>query len=347
MKRLICLFLVLLMLPCFTAFAEEEEYEDYSDEEIIGVRYGDGEVIYFGGIDTFKNEDYSGREEQLEKILQKANYICVYGKSSEISNEELAKYIGNDNDAYYFWFSDYVHPQKPFYNQFYNVYIYRPSYNAFKQGVDEQKMGLHTVDEINDGAVIVDYATEYTLSKYGKVIDEVNDKIPVWWDTGYLQIESPIDCKIRLLHGMENAYYEFYVRANEPFLVKVKAGGYMVTEINDVPIDEYEEELKFTNNFQVQKKHTEFEPYVMELEKCVEKYEIKSIDLEEQKKKDEEAYVDINIYEDVKKEKTEVGYDTEEEKEMRWSLIFLGGFGVIILGCFVAYHILKKKYRGD
>ena len=348
MKKTISLILILLTVICFAQTANA------ADEMQLPHKYGkDGRWVYSGGVNTFAGLTFDKTTSdcrKLENMLKTYGYICVYGQGQQISDEEYNKYL-HDN-PYNIGFEDFAQKNtndrfEVYYQRFFKVYLSKLSYEDYKKGIDQNGYPPdRAIDELRDSYVVVDYAMEYSMSKYGKVIDEINDRIPVWWNTGYLLIKSPIDVKITAYHIMESCYYEFYVKAKEPYLVKVKLGAYVITELNGKSIDENEEFLPFTNNVNIDHiNNDKSHPYELKLEKVIKERDIPTINLEETIEKDkidkEKAYE--NLYAEVSKETTIIDSDYEENQKTKWSLIITGIMVFICILCIIAYRVMKKK----
>lgn len=314
-----------------------------------------GNWIRTGGVNSFcgvRVEDTQEECEKLEEKIKKYDYVCVWGEHSEISQEEYDKYIKDDpyglGIAYYMR-DNTGNPKEVYYKRFVNVYLYRPSYEDYKAGIDDNGVVMSwTLMELRDSKVIINYGLPYSKSKVGKIIDEVNDRIPVWWDTGYLLIKSPKDVKILAYHGQESCYYQFYVKRGEPYLVKLKSGGYKLMEVNGVAVEDQEEFLPFKNNIEiVPKTCTEFEPYELDLEEYIKERDVPSINLEETIEKDntEKEIAYENLYEDVEKEKTKVGYKSEEDKKKFWSFVAAGIMLLLLAVAVVIYYIRNKNAK--
>lgn len=350
------LLLSVTMAVTMTVSAAELTTEDIpkdTDPYKIQYQYDDrGNWIRIGGVNSFcgvRVEDTQEDCEKLEKIVKGYDYICVWGEHSEISDEEFDKYLKDDPQGLgiaYYTRDNTGDPKEVYYKRFCNVYLYRPSYQDYKDAIDGDGTVMSwTLMELRDSKVIINYGLPYAKSKVGKIIDEVNDRIPVWWDTGYLLIKSPKDVKILAYHGQESCYYQFYVKKNEPYLVKLKSGGYKLMEVNGVDVADQEEFLPFKNNIEiVPDTCTEFEPYELDLEEYIDKRNIPSINLDETIEKDntEKEIAYENLYEDVEKEKTEVGYKSEEDKNKFWSL-FAAGIMLLLLVIAVIVYIIKDR----
>lgn len=330
------------MLLVFCVCAEVTELcvsaNSKETRKVNGVRFSDdGNWVKLGGVNSFAGKQYDTSDEvdKLEKILKKNGYICVYGKNQSISDDEYEEYIGSGTHP--FWFDNYMRKDEIFYNMYFEVYVYGRSYIDYKAGMDNGLVEPYTREELNTSTVLLNRAYFYTLSKVGKVIDEVNDKIPVWWSTGYLRITSPINCKITVLHPIENCYYEFNVKKNTPFLVKLKYGGYVITKVNGVDVDMQDEFVPFNNNVQIETTNTEEEPYELDLKKLVENRNIPDVDPDDLKREEEET---INLYEDVSAEKTIVD---KKASQTKWSMIIMVTFGGLIVLLVAAYFIIRKK----
>lgn len=325
---------ICLTMPV-TVLAEQEHGRFRYDEE--------GNFIHSGGVNKYCGVEYNSSEEETDKlntVLKINDYVCIYGSNCEITDDEFDKYF--KDSSYSFGFTQYC-KDAIFNNTFYNVYVYRPSYEDYKNGVDNNSVMDYTLMELRTSAVLVDTSYWYSLSKVGKVLTEVNDNIPVWWDTGYLLINSPIDVKITALHVSESAYNEFYVVANEPYLVKLKVGGYTITAVNGVELSAQDQFLPFSNNIQIETKNTTEQPYELNLEQLIEGDNIPAINMEELKKDDSEAEMkSINVYADLVKEKTKVK-DKEISSANKWKIIFVSLIVIAVAGFMITIEILKRK----
>ena len=341
---------VLLITIALPVYADDSNTKEMSG---MAYRYGkEGRWIYEGGTNRFKGVEYGNTTEdakRLESELRSYNYVCVYGQHRDISTDEYNEYIADN--PYHLGFESYAQANtndrfEVFYQRFYDIYLPYESYTGYKNEIDKYGAPMqHTLEELRDAYVVVDYATPYQVEKIGKVLDEINDRIPVWWNAGYLLVKSPKDVKLKLYHTMEKCYYELYVKGSEPYLVKLKMGGYIITEVNNKSIDENEEFLPFDNNVQIEYQYnTEEHPYILELEELIKKRDIPSINLDEQIEKDkiekEKAYE--NLYEEVSKEKTIVD-ETEEQSQKRWSIIIICVLVFIVLAFIIVYLIIKRR----
>lgn len=349
MKKLISIFAIFTVCICFgmSAYAEE----------MLSHRYGkDGRWVYSGGVNTFAGTTYQKTKEDCQKLEEKLRaygYICVYGQGKDISNEEYNKYLYKN--PYGIGFEDYAQANtndkyEVYYQRFFKVYLSKLSYEDYKKSIDSEGYPLsRTLDELRDSYVVVDYAMDYSMSKQGKIIDEINDRIPVWWNAGYLLVKSPKDVKMTIYHVMEGCYNELYIKKNEPYLVRLKLGNYIVTQLNGKSIDQNEEFLPFNNNINIgdfdnDKEH----PYELKLEEVIKNRDIPTIDLDEIIEKDnvekEKAYE--NLYEEVSKETTIIDSDYTENQKKKWSYIITGIMVLICLICVVIYKVAKRKNKG-
>ena len=353
MKRIFSVLVTLIMSLCFavTAYAQDEQ-----EQTMIRHRYDeDGRWVYNGGVNTFAGMKFGKTSEEcqkLEKLLKSNGYICVYGQGKEISDEEYNKYLYKN--PYGIGFEDYAQTNtndkyEVYYQRFFKIYLNKLSYQDYKDSIEKTGIPLtRTLDELRDSYVVIDYAMEYSMTKLGKVIDEINDRIPVWWKTGYLLVKSPIDVKMTIYHTMECCYNELYIKANEPYMVRLKIGSYIITKVNGTDTDHNDELLPFSNNVNIGEDNDKSHPYELKLEEFIKKRNIPTINLEKTIEEDnvekEKAYE--NLYEEVSKETTIVDSDYEKNQKRKWSLIIAGVMVLLCLICVAAYKILKRKTRG-
>lgn len=299
-----------------------------------------GNFIREGGINEFDGTKAESYEEtvNLETVLRNSGYILVNTDSMDITDEEFEKFI-----QYNFWFSDYIRPNEIFYWTKYRVYVYEPSYNDYMRQLEETG-GIedYTRMEINTSTVLISYAYWYSKDKAGTVCYEFNDNIPEWFKTGYLEIRSPIDIAIKLRLPVEDTYYVFYVSANTPFLVKMKTGGYNIVDVNALEFKDRETAIVHNNMIHIEEENTLNKPYVVNLQKLVEKYNIPSADISGQ------PDYSIGQNQNIPEKKTVVEEPQEEkqpQQKKKISGIILAAVIIIVIILTVLVIRLYKRTR--
>lgn len=329
LKQICTVIAVCLVLNCGISTASA--YQIRIDDK--------GNYIRTGGINTYDDVSAESYEDTvaLEAALRNSGYILVNTDSMDITQEEFEKF-----QTYSFWFSDYIRPDETFYWTSYRIYVYSPSYNDYMIQLNESGiLSEHTRLEINTSTVVISYAYWHSKSKAGTICDEFNENIPEWFDTGYLEIRSPIDVEVKFHLPIEDTYYVFYASANTPFLVKMKTGGYNVVEVNAHKFEDREKAIIHNNMIHIEKENTIDNPYVVELKTLVDTYGIESADISGQP--DYSIGQNQNIPEQkVVVEETE--NDKADTKENKKDITFyvIGAF-IIILSIITALYSRRRK----
>lgn len=309
-----------------------------------------GNPVRKGGVNQIDGVRSQNKEETeaLEERLKKENYILVTTDDKEISDEDFELLLeGNPPYAQYFQRdSEFGWEMK-----MYKVYMYIPSYNDAMERLREgETVRSVTRAELSTSTVVIDYASWYFLERVGKTVYEFNDNIPSWCtSTGFLQINSPIDVMITLDCWQEHTFFVFYVRANEPFLVKLKMSMYAVRSVNTLENISLEEEALSLNRFVVNVENTEDNPRILNLEDLVAKYDIKPIDISDKPDYSWENRDNVDIGEIGQESlpvESVVVKDEEDQPDsdtLFWKLFFAGLWVVIALSVVVIIIIIKKK----
>ena len=242
-----------------------------------GIRCIDGGYNAMNGVACEDAEDCY----IVENWVKANDYILISTDDKEISDSELEYWLKNvpmpysnlcDKTNVLLW------EQKMG-----KLYVYKPVYDKILSELEEQgSIGYKTIEELLTSTVAVDYSVWYINSRVGLLVNEFNDRIPSWWRaglTGFLEITSPVDVDILLEYPSYKTFDEICVRANTPCLLKMKQGGYVIRAINAVGIDYNEETLVYNNHIVITEKHTQDNPYLLDISQTIEKYEIQSADL--------------------------------------------------------------------
>lgn len=272
----IVLVTLLVISPFFihTASAEETDKKYQYDEN--------GNEISLGGINEYKGVMANSREETqaIESQLIADGYILVTTDYMNITEDEYNTFY-NSNSA--FWFRRFMKNDSFGWNA-YKVYVYAPSFFDYMEQLEEKNVQYYTYREILASTVVIDYLNWDIVDKIGTVSDEFNDNIAPQYDTGYLEIRSPVDCRVLLLQAYTRRYYEFYVQKNNPLLVKVIQGCYHVIEVNKQSVPDNidnsgEDTLPYNNQVQILSEHTQDNPYLIDLYDLAVKYNIPDADI--------------------------------------------------------------------
>lgn len=319
-----------MMLPApLIAFAEKHYI---IDEEPLCMPVYDGGNNRFDSISASTEEEIDALE---QAVIHTGEYALVSTYAKELNDDTFAMLLescytdGNiKNGSKMFWFTDYLNPDKTFFDTFCKVYMYKPVFEeymeAYKNGSVNDNPFLSM--ELEYSTVVIDYSGIYSLSRIGADLsEEINNNIPEWYTTGYLLIKSPVSVEITLFLTEEQNYYTFYVQKNKPFYVKVKCGGYRVVKVNAQETGDGEETLPYNDLIQITAENAEQEnSYILDLWDFTEKYNIADIDLEDKPDRSENKSFDT--------EKTIVWDDDEEYKEEKSAPVYFWLiFAVLVL----------------
>ncbi|RJW77246.1 hypothetical protein DW025_01060 [Coprococcus sp. AF38-1] len=320
-KRLLAAAVMVAMcvsMSTITVHAKEQLKDTFIEEfDPDNLKYYhslSGNQILTGGVNELNGIQCTTRNdcEALEKYLRSAGYVLVTTDSKDISDENydllqkefnsfLSRYMDRDNEVY--WTK-------------YRVYLNKETYdNAISEMKKDGSFSIETELELIDSSVVLNYAVWDNYDRKETVVYEINDNIPDWWsETGFLEIYSPVNVMVKLEYRNDWTYHVFYVKANEPFLVKVRAGGYYVRTVNTQDVQEGENTLVYDNNVQVQLENTIDEPYQLDISKLTEKYDIMPIDLSDKPdfSWNNRNNISLNDYENGK---VKLDYDSEQSKE--------------------------------
>lgn len=323
------------------------------DGELLQVEEG-GHYFRAGGINTFDGDRCESREEtaELERKLINEGYVVVSGEKRTISDADY-QLIQEYKD--YIPFGRYMNQNSEYYSSMCNVYIYKPIYNDMIEQLSENgKLDITTRCELSGSVCVANYTEWYHKERSGKLLNEFNDNIPQWYDTGFLLIKSPIDIRITMELMTENTFCELYARGGEPLLVKMKTGGYIVRSINTQGIETDEEALVYNNNVQVQLENTEENPYILELEKVIEKHAIVPIvigdDIPDYSWYNRAEFVPVEPEREMVEVETESTEPKEPEKsysnfQKKCRNIVIIAIVILVAGCAAVYKIIKKRHE--
>ncbi|MBR6695422.1 MAG: hypothetical protein IKL70_03300 [Oscillospiraceae bacterium] len=298
-----------------------------------------GHEVFWGGINKYEGICCENRTDSvlLEEFLQSSGYVLVSSPFKEISDEDykiLKKYGFN--------YSQYLKDDE-YYNTYYRVYIPEVVYEELMTYRREGKsVPMYLSAELDYSTVVVAYDFWDAVENAGTVDYEVNDDIPATQThTGWMTIETPIPVKVVLHEMTRDRFYELYLSGNEPFDIRLKAGCYVVSSVNDtkIKVNNTEETLPYNNYIWVEDGNTEDNAYKVDLTKLIEKHNIQPADISGQP--DLSYYKNQNI---PGASEQAVLSDAEENTDKGSILGFVGvGIVIALIGGTVAIVVIKKK----
>lgn len=272
MKRKVLTFVLLLLFTLsMTGYADEVWYQ-----------YGDGKLVLLGGINSYGGTACESKEEtyKLEMRLRSEGFVLLTTDDKDISEEDFAtltegcylppyfEYFDRDNEFCWDMQMSKVYMRKDLLK------------DALEQLRDRNRVTGDTQIEITSSTVVIDYGVWFLQERVGKVLNEINDNIPSWYEgSGYLEIHSPIDVMITLEIWSEHTFVVLYVKANVPLLVRMKLGMFVVTGINSTEIPVGEVTIPIQNHYSIIEEDTIDNPCILDLNDVISKYEIKPADI--------------------------------------------------------------------
>lgn len=306
----------------------------------------EGHWIAVGGINTYDEIKAVTREDtaRLEETLINDGYILITGDNMAVPYEDYEQFKNSRS----FWFSPYMENQPPDWNN-YKVYVFGPSYRDYMEQInsDTTRVKQYLVEEINNSTVVIDFKYWNISDAVGTISDEINGNIPEYCERGYMEIISTVDCEVTLLQAYSRRFHKFYIRKNQPFMVKVIAGCYHIIDVNNREIPDNinnsgEDTLPYNNQIQIGPHHTADNPYIIELGELVLKYDIPDMDISG--KPDLSVTGDGKHYEEnsIAEESTIVSdNDKAQPDETAHDNLFLWCFLIILAVLGVIYVIIQ------
>lgn len=314
----------------------------------------DGHAYRKGGVNTFDGVDCKNEKdtEQLENLLKVSGYVLVNTSQKEISDDEY-KLLYN-NKVYTAYGQAYF--EKPYYanddNAETHIYYERHILNEILRKLRSGDIITTSIkSEVATSTVIVDYSVWSYVKRAYTITNYFNNNIPSYrTDVAFMLIKSPINIRLLLQDKYEFTISELFVKADTPLLIKVPIGDYVVIGINDKNIVAVHENALIGNNqLTVLSRHTQDEPYVLELAGVINKYNIQPIDLDDAPDHSWENRDDDDYQPWLPTESTiipeEVNQDTTTQSQFLWRIVFAAIAVLVILAIVIAVHVLKKKYR--
>jgi hypothetical protein len=341
---------LLLIFPPVAAFADGNIPED------AAVKIGeDGNFIYEGGINKFRGTFCETRQDaqDLELTLLSMNYVYVRAgdAGSAISDEEVELLLSSRSTT--FFFSEYLKEDTD--KSLYKVYLYKPSLSdALEQLRDGGFLSDTTTAELLTSSVLINYSYYDSKERAGTTIYEFNDRIPEGAAVGYIEILTPIDLDVTLLRENDGTFVNFAVQGGVPFYVKVRAGRYYVTKVNNLELSGstsyWEGSLKNNNTYYVgmnEQGMSMEDPCVIEFTDYIEKYATTLEITDISGRTDFNLNTDESTYETKEVENESVEVETEEEevtdtmKQNRLIYVIICVFVAVLMIAFAAF--IRKR----
>lgn len=318
---------------------------------------GSNNKVYLGGCNQFDGITFDSREdcERYENSLIGLGYIQVSGTNAEITENELQEFRDLD-DRY--WFCQYFEsPEK--YDGKAKVYLNRETYYDYIKD-DNHKLECYQ-QELMTSTVVIDYTYFEDIEKAYTESDEINERIPSYYQTGFFLIKSSVDIQLRLFHDAESRYYTLFIKANKPFLVQMKSGRYFITVINNQELetvvrqkyskDKGEATLPYQNNIVLDETNTQENPYVIDLSATIEKYDIQDIDINDKPDlsydKSQGLYGEWQVeVEDKDTSKKLNNVSAKKNNDNLLKLIIIIGIIILVAGIVIVCYI-ELKLDGD
>ena len=312
----------------------------------------EGNWIREGGLNRYNGVTAEEKEDALrmEDQLKRDGYI----KLRELTSEQFEAFVTNEETDW--WFEYYIHDDdkyKEYYNdEYFRIYIYKPSFDdwweGYKASGSAMSAGNIPTMEICNSSVVIDYRYWWSLERIGKDLsNELNDGIPSWYDTGYVEIDSPIDVEVRFKLINEGTFYNLYVTADTPFRCKMKYGNYKIEEINDVDLSNQKVNIPLNNNIQVGwGDNVNIEtPVMLDITKTIEAYNIPAKDISG----NPDRSLDQN--QDLKEQRTVLQDPKKIIKKKKRTNIFrkiiVGLLAAALIGMLGVYLYFKRKRSYD
>lgn len=285
MLAAVAMTVVCIMSSPMTVYADENTtFENTFIEEFDpdNLRYYNslaGNRVVTGGINSFDGIQCTSEEDckALERYLRSEDYVLVTTDDKDITDEEYDLFTSR-YDAF---LSPYMKRDNSVYWTMFKVYINKQTYDDTMAELREKgDISINREVELIDSSVIINYHIWEAATKKGTAVFYINDNISDWWlNRGFLEIKSPVNAMVKLECFDDETYHVFYVKANEPFLVKLRANGYFVRAVNTQEVKEGEDSLIYNNSIHIYTKNDIDNPYKLDLTKLVEKYNVGSIDI--------------------------------------------------------------------
>ena len=357
----ICAALAFFVLP-FSANAQSIQggLDYFADAGVNGelrqyYEFGKyGNWFYLGGRNSFRGKTAKSREETriIENALLHNDYILISTDYANVPIEDIKLF----RETRTFWFSSHLYETDYGWGSGkVKVYVSKPSYLEYMERAKSHEYSSMVFDEIASSTVVIDEFFWDDIDLIGTEIPYINNMIPEGIESAYLQIKSPVDCKVVLLHGSMQRIYTLYVKRNEPLTVRILADCYHITAVSTQSISVAGEDmLPYNNNIQVDYGVATYEnPYVVDLTDLVLKYNIKDDYIDGKPNYDIHKSKDAkDTFDDIpNEEQTVVVTPKLEEPQSKvkwWQVVLWGIFGsFILLGLIKLIKEIIQLKNGD
>lgn len=344
-KLITTLITFIILVACFpVAFAENTDY-DFTMITYEGGSYG----VYEGGLNRFQGKKATSREElyEIESRVRNSGYVQIFGSYSDVQENELSYFRNYDTG---FWFQNKI-KETEYNRQFYKVFVNKLSFNDFVYNIKENKtVPEHTIKEIEYSTVVLCSDFFDDIEKAGKIDNEIGDAIPDYFNVGYIKITASVNMRLLLYNNHNSRYYIVDVDKNKDNLIKIKTGAYHVFTANGKDIANLdntrgEDALPYNNIIQISSSNDKNNPYTLELNQLIKKYELTDVT------DDERAAIEKNkvpdVQNDISKEQTQIKDDKLKAFVQNSNNIILPIlFGLIaIIGLVWIIHEYKNRKK--
>ena len=324
--------------------------EAYNEKKFRVTRSEECNDLYLanGGINRINGYIAEDKDNavQLESFLESNNYVQISGQGKDISDEEYELLMFNSTN-YMPSYAQFMNRESDYYWDMFKVYMEENCYERIIKALEQG----HSPDVYLEMAskmsqVVVNYAQWYESERVGKVVNEYNNSIPSWYDTGFMQIECPIDVKLTVEFNGEETLNEYYIQGGVPLLLKVKQGLQSVIKVNDVDIEYGEVAVLNKNRLYVLPEHTIDNPLVVSLEEIVTKFNLNVQDVPTIKDKEKPPTVDYREMA-IPEEHTILMEREERQKKNKKLVLAIMGGTVIVCTAGTYLYIKKKKKENN
>ena len=342
-KFIAALMAFIILSACFpVSFADNNDY-DYTTITYEGGSFG----VYEGGLNRFQGKKATSREEmyEIENRVKNSGYIQIFGAYSDIQENELA-YFRDFNNG--FWFQDKI-KETEYNHQFYKVFVNKLSFNDFVYSIKgNETVPEHTIREIEYSTVVLCSDFFDDIEKAGKIDNEIGDAIPNYFNVGYIKITASVNMRLLLYNNHNSRYYIIDVDKNKDNLIKIKTGAYHIFTANGKDIANLdntrgENALPYNNIIQISSSNDKENPYLLELNQLIKKYELTDVTDDEKAAIENDKVPDVKN--DINKEQTKINNDELKDFVKSSDNIILPILFVLIAVVALLWIIYEYKKR--
>ena len=276
------LALLFLTVP-ISASAEEYKDTEYSDLKgsydvvYLTTKFG---TVYQGGRNTYRGYPLATTREEvsaLENIVRSSNEYYLVNTGKKDLNDTTVDLFMNNSDGVFLPYMKYEAGDAA-------TYLYLDK-ELFDYAVREiRKGGAFDIQEnelldcLLFSAVVIDYSIPKAKEMVG-TIDLYDDALPD--EKGaWVQISSPIDTVITFTNVDTKTIYQFPIEGGTTVLHKIRDAQYVVSNVNGLTLKWFDEgAICHHNQMQIGWAAGESpdNPFIIELEELVKKYDIKPV----------------------------------------------------------------------